>query len=91
MTEKNGLTSKKRKAIAALIGGANVTEAAAKAGVKRQTVHGWMHERAFKAELKAAEAEALELLTAMQEEYGAEPMAVEDASSPAYRATVPVN
>jgi len=63
VTEKNGLTSKKRKAIAALIGGATVTEAAAKAGVKRQTVHGWMHERAFKAELKAAEAEALDKIS----------------------------
>jgi len=60
VTEKNGkLTSKKQEAIAALIGGATVTEAAAKAGVRRQTVHGWMHERAFITELKAAEAKAL--------------------------------
>ncbi len=64
VTEKNGkLTSKKQEAIAALIGGATVTEAAAKAGVRRQTVHGWMHERAFITELKAAEAKALDKIS----------------------------
>ena len=64
MTVKNGkLTPKKRKALAALIGGATFTEAAAEAGVKRQTVHGWMHERAFKAELKVAEAKVLDMIS----------------------------
>ena len=61
MTEKSGkLTSKKRKAIAALIGGATVTEAADKAGVKRQTVHTWLNEKDFKTELKIAEAKVLD-------------------------------
>jgi phage terminase small subunit len=61
MTEKSGkLTSKKRKAIAALIGGATVTEAADKAGVKRQTVHTWLNEKGFKTELKISEAKVLD-------------------------------
>lgn len=38
-----------------------------------------------------AVADAQAILLAMQEEYGAAPMAVEDASSPAHRATQPVN
>lgn len=43
--------------------------------------HGW----------DQAEAKALALLQAMQDEYGAEPMAVEDAATPAHRATQQVN
>ena len=38
-----------------------------------------------------AEADALALLLAMQDEYGAEPMAVEDATTPAHRATQQVH
>ena len=39
---------------------------------------------------REAEQKALEELLAMQQEYGAEPMAVEDASAPSYAATTPV-
>jgi len=56
-------------------------QGAAEDGSSRPLMRGWGQ----------AEAKALEELLAMQAEYGAQPMAVEDASSPAYRATIPVN
>ena len=57
------------------------TEQGAPEGAEQRPSRGW----------REAEAKALEELLAMQQEYGAVPMAVEDAAHPAHRATQPVN
>jgi hypothetical protein len=57
------------------------TEQGAPEGVEQPIPRGW----------RQAEQEALEELLAMQQEYGATPMVVEDASHPAHAATKPVN
>ncbi len=57
------------------------TEQGAPEGTDQPIQRGW----------RQAEQQALEDLLAMQKEYGAAPMVVEDASSPAHRATQPVN
>lgn len=57
------------------------TEQGAPEGTEQPIPRGW----------RQAEQQALQDLLAMQEEYGAAPMVVEDAAHPAHRATQPVN
>jgi hypothetical protein len=57
------------------------TEQGAPEGAEQPIPRGW----------REAEQDALEELLAMQQEYGAAPMIVEDAAHPAHRATQPVN
>jgi len=53
------VSEKQRKAIACLLSAANMTAAATCAGVNRRTLTRWMAQRPFKAELQAAQSEAI--------------------------------
>lgn len=50
-----GLTPKQRRAVAALLQGANQTQAAEAAGVNRNTIGRWLESAAFRAELSAGQ------------------------------------
>jgi AcrR family transcriptional regulator len=62
------LSDRQQKALFALVAGDTITDAAEKAGVSRQTVHTWLTEKEFLAELKRLrelrEEEVLETITA---------------------------
>jgi len=57
------LTPRQRRAVESLLATGDVTEAAAAAGVVRQTVHRWLDQDAFKAALREGEAAKLEALS----------------------------
>lgn len=59
MSQKVTLSAKKQKAIHYLITHGTVTAAANASGVKRETLHRWMREPAFRQALAEAETEAL--------------------------------
>ena len=56
-------TGKRRKAVAALLATGEVKAAAAEAGVHRDTLHRWLREPAFLAEVRRGEAAALDELS----------------------------
>lgn len=58
-----GLTLKRRKAVEALLSTGEVSAAAREAGVRRETLHRWLREPAFLAEVRKAEATALDELS----------------------------
>jgi hypothetical protein len=57
------LTTKQRKAIAALLATGEVKAAAAEAGVHRDTLHRWLKEPTFLTAVRAAETDALDELS----------------------------
>ena len=61
--ESSGISTKQKRAIAALLTGANCTEAAQTAKVHENTVYQWMHDPAFLAALHQAEADALQAVS----------------------------
>lgn len=59
MLDNNSLTTKQRRAIAALLNSRTIEEAAKKAGTSESTVHRWLRQGPFKAALAQAEEEAI--------------------------------
>ena len=60
MTSNGTLTNRQRRAIAALMTSRNIAAAAPAAGVGLRTLHRWLDDRLFVAELKAAESAAID-------------------------------
>jgi phage terminase small subunit len=60
MASNGTLTNRQRKAIAALMSSRNVAAAAQAAGVGLRTLHRWLDDPAFVAELQAAERQAID-------------------------------
>ena len=60
MGQKETLSPKKRLAVACLLTERNTTDAAISAGVARQTLTRWLAEPDFRAELTAAETQAID-------------------------------
>jgi len=59
----DGLTSKQRRAVEALLAAGEVSAAAKEAGVHRDTLHRWLRQPAFLAAVRDAEARALDDLS----------------------------
>ena len=59
----DGLSTKQRKAVEALLATGEVSAAAREAGVSRATLHRWLKEPAFLAAVREAEARALDDLS----------------------------
>ena len=60
MATDGTLTNRQRRAIAALMTARNIAAAAQAAGVGLRTLHRWLDDRLFVAELKAAESAAID-------------------------------
>lgn len=60
MATPGAFSPAKRRLIAAMLSERDVRSAAAKAKVSERSAHRWMHEPAFKAELEAAERQAID-------------------------------
>lgn len=58
--DHNGLDARQLRAIAAMLEGKNIKEAAKAAGVARRTLHAWMQDGAFVAELRKQESDLLD-------------------------------
>lgn len=56
----SGLTAAQEKALAALLEGKSVSQAAKRAGVARSTVYGWLRQDDFVAQLRAGEGRLLD-------------------------------
>jgi phage terminase small subunit len=65
ITADDGLTTKQRKAIGALLTTGEVTTAAREAGVARETLSRWMSEPVFAQAVRDAEARAIDDLSRM--------------------------
>lgn len=59
MPENGTLTPQQRRAIAAMMSSANMTDVAREAGVGRSTLYRWTQKPAFRAALREAESQAL--------------------------------
>lgn len=60
---RENLTPKQHRAIEALLTSGDMTRAAERAGVSRETLYKWLKSEPFRQELKAGEAKALEALS----------------------------
>lgn len=60
---RQSLSPKQRKAVSALLATGEVKAASVEAGISRDTLHRWLHDPAFLAAVREAEAEALDELS----------------------------